>query len=692
MNILISTLGASWEIIPETIGLTNYGKVDFYRNHPQIAQINEVRRSLDEVDEVWLIATDRKHSMLPKGKHITSIHEDMKSIREWNEQGSFVVRIRTWILQGVEDINTIEDAESFHDLVLRVVAFALTKLQGGKLFLSLACGRKTMSADMQDAAYCFGCHALLHILGDSVKIEKILSRDEASKILPLNLGKYEMNDALQGYQTPIFSNDDSIMVLPETDFLQSIRDKQNKAKYFYTSYYLSQDVAQHNFQILYTLPSYKIKELKERKFGVCFSECKKEQDYLRRLPKTDLHCHLGGVLNCEEMIEVAECYSEEIRQKMKVNKDFSNWYDRINFKQFRALDNWKQWRKKWSNELNVPDYLIAASLILKCEGDADILNQLIFGALNKESNFCGIGINAYESLGDLQGSALLQSEQAIRKTVQILLRQALRENILYLEVRCSPQNYTRGGLKAKEVVQFICEELDADNRIDKSLLLIASRHGDMSKIDDSIQLINDLKSNELFIKYFRGFDLAGDEKVRSPKEMRDKFTKIRKDCLSITIHAGETMPVDNIWEAVYELNAERIGHGLTLIKNKNLIDKFLDRRIGIEMCPSSNYQIVGYRDNYFNNNCHLLIYPLKDYLDRGLAVTVNTDNPGISRTSITNELHRAARLTEKGFSIWDIFLLIYYGFDTAFCPYAQRKEMLRQAESKIGELIKNGEI
>ena len=72
------------------------------------------------------------------------------------------------------------------------------------------------------------------------------------------------------------------------------------------------------------------------------------------------------------------------------------------------------------------------------------------------------------------------------------------------------------------------------------------------------------------------------------------------------------------------------------------------------MCPSSNFQIVGFRDNYLPESSSAANYPLKNYLEQGLKVTINTDNPGISRTDFTNELHRASRLTPGGLSAWEI--------------------------------------
>jgi len=172
--------------------------------------------------------------------------------------------------------------------------------------------------------------------------------------------------------------------------------------------------------------------------------------------------------------------------------------------------------------------------------------------------------------------------------------------------------------------------------------------------------------------------------------MREAFMPMMEKCMHFTIHAGEIQDVGSIWEAVYHLNAERIGHGLTLKDNPDLLEKFRERNIALEMCPSSNFQIVGFQDNYFAASRNLATYPLKEYLDKGLRVTVNTDNPGISRTDFTNELHRAARLTPGGLSMWELLLLIRNGFKAAFCSRSLRQEKLREAESEVLRLIQEG--
>jgi adenosine deaminase len=675
-NILVSTLGANASIIEETIGYINFTQFDFYANNKHYVDITKSRVKanliVNPADELWLIATDRKSYTNQQGKTLPSTIQDFENIKR--DCRPYVNKIKIFILKDVSDITNEIEATQFRDLTLKVVATAKEQTQGGKLYLSLACGRKTMSADMQEAAYCFGCDALLHVLGDN--------KEEA---FPLNLGITKANDALS-LPNIIFDDNEIIECKPNTNIVNSIKQQQEATQNFYTTYFLND--SRTNFPILYTLSKNKIEKLKCEKIGYNKNTIEQEFSYLMDLPKTDLHCHLGGVLDAKGLIEVAKCYIPDIENAKLNNPKFSRWIP--NYSQNIPF---KTWYNNLSKELNVHKGLIVSSFVLTFEGKEDELDKLIFDTYTNPEKYTQIGIVTYEKLGDLQGSALLCHESAIRKTVQILLSQCKQHNVRYIEIRCSPINYQTKDLAAKQILTAIFEELEKEKDIKASVIVIASRHGDETKIEQSIQLMQDLKNDTLFKKYFRGFDLAGDEKARSPKEMHSLFLDVMKDCYNITIHAGETAPVENVWEAVYYLNAERVGHGLKLIDNPDLMDKFLQRGIGIEMCPSSNFQIVGFKDNILNkNNKQLERYPLKDYLEKELLVSVNTDNPGISRTNATKELLKAAQLTQGGLSKWEILQIIYNGFKTSFYPYQEKKQLIKETEQYLKTLIEDNKL
>jgi len=209
----------------------------------------------------------------------------------------------------------------------------------------------------------------------------------------------------------------------------------------------------------------------------------------------------------------------------------------------------------------------------------------------------------------------------------------------------------------------------------------------MDKIKEHITLAQTmLDTSKQFKTHFSGFDLAGAESAKKPVELRTAFLPLMERCLQLTIHAGENESVENIWQAVYHLSADRIGHGLTLADKPELMQRFIDRKIVVELCPSSNFQIVGYRDNGIAVRS-TRIYPLKEYLNKGIKVTINTDDPGMSRTTLSNEYLRAAEMTQGGLSTWEILQLIRNGYWAAFASRKTKSKCLVGAETQIMKLI-----
>ncbi|MFU8770545.1 MAG: adenosine deaminase family protein [Desulfotignum sp.] len=392
------------------------------------------------------------------------------------------------------------------------------------------------------------------------------------------------------------------------------------------------------------------------------------------------------------MIEAAGAEAENVTSFCRTDPAFHAWNDRINaavknqdtaFLADQMAGSGRPLREKFAQ---IPEPLTVCAFLLAFEKSPALLDALIFGALRNPSDFYAIGIGRYEPLGDLQGSGLLQTEAVIRAACGILKKQVRQHNITYLELRCSPLNCTRAGLTGDQVANILLDELAGDAFCRFQLIFIASRHGTMDKIKQHIDLARQMISTgAIFREHFSGFDLAGAESAKTPAELRKEFLPLMEQCVQLTIHAGEDEPVENIWQAVYHLSADRIGHGLTLAENPDLMNRFIDRKIALELCPSSNFQIVGFQDPALGRSGK--IYPLKKYLTAGVKVTVNTDDPGISRTNLSREYLKAARMTENGLSLWEILQLIRNSYRASFAPHKVKSGCLVRAENRIMDLI-----
>ena len=174
-----------------------------------------------------------------------------------------------------------------------------------------------------------------------------------------------------------------------------------------------------------------------------------------------------------------------------------------------------------------------------------------------------------------------------------------------------------------------------------------------------------------------GYDLAGAEEDYPSKDHQAAFQLILKNNVNVTIHAGEAYGPESIAQAVHYCGAHRIGHGVRLRENGDLLNYVNDHRIPLEMCPSSNVQTRSVAD--------VKSHPLKFYFDFGLRVTVNTDNRLITDTTVTKELMLAHR--EMGFTLQDLVELIVQGWKSAFLPFREKSDALERVNAEIAATL-----
>jgi adenosine deaminase len=339
------------------------------------------------------------------------------------------------------------------------------------------------------------------------------------------------------------------------------------------------------------------------------------EELVRALPKTDLHCHLDGSLRLGTILELAE------KQGVSLPAETPEGLA-------RAIHMGETCQ-------SLEDYLTAFDVTL----------------------------------------AVLQTEEALYRTARELALDAAAENVRYLEVRYSPVLHTRRGLKPTTIVDAVLEGLRAAARetgIRSNVIICGIRHIDPQT---SVRLA------ELAVAYkgkgVVGFDLAGAEEGHPALRHREAVQLILDNNVNVTIHAGEAFGPESIAQAVHHCGAHRIGHGVRLRENGDLLNYLNDHRIPLEMCPSSNVQtcsVTGFAS-----------HPLRFYFDFGLRVTVNTDNRLITDTTITKELLIAQR--EMGFSLADLCTVLVQGFKSAFLPFREKADLLRQVNAEIAEVL-----
>jgi adenosine deaminase len=209
---------------------------------------------------------------------------------------------------------------------------------------------------------------------------------------------------------------------------------------------------------------------------------------------------------------------------------------------------------------------------------------------------------------------------------------AYLEGIDYVELRFSPWFMAEPhNLSVEGVVEAVLDGVQAGRRdfdIGVNLIGIISR---------TYGLEAGWQELDALLKHHKGLvaiDLAGDEANFPADQFVDHFRKVKDAGLQATVHAGESAGAESIWQAIQSLDATRIGHALTAIEDPALMDFMLENKIGIETSLTSNVQTSCVKD--------YVSHPLKEFLEKGLLATLNTDDPGISNIDLKHEYEVAA--------------------------------------------------
>ncbi len=685
MNILLCTLGQSWSVIPEIFALLDPGRCPLYEVLPGSGAVAALRRrhSLEPVDEIWVCTTDDG-----------GLDDGLDRLRRWRDLVDKGLALRIWRTAEVSDVASQAAGDQVRELIYRAVLLAgeRTRREAGRLYLSLAGGRKTMSADLQRAGMVIGCHALLHVVAppfgrmsermqaaDPATFASALSQEDGVGLLPMVVGRgrrSELLDIGDGGGGPVDSRryrlpmpDDAVprkwSASDDESLAEEIERREREGVRLLGNYLreLTRNEPHDNWRFLYRLPPASIDRLRNTALSP------DHRKWLESLPKADLHRHIGGCLDLDGQRRVGRAIWD----------DLSATEREAALRHVAPLLAQRDWPWDWPEDLKKRgsrSHHVAALLV---EADDELLQHNLFGvteprrALQENEH----GFSAYERPGELTGSAVLTHPAALEAHMRALLEQAIGEGLRYLELRGSPQKYRHGideQLAMIETMRRIAAEYR--DRIDLRFLVIADRRK-LDALASTIDLA--VRGREELGEFVVGLDLAGDEKGERPEALEriaEAFEPAFRACLPITIHAGEGTEPEKIWEAAYRLHADRVGHGLTLAGNERLLQRFRDRGICIELCPTSNDEVVGYGGER--------LYPLAHYWKEGVPLALCTDNPGISRTDAAGELLKAASFW-LGMSCWDALAVIRRGFVHAFLPARDRQSLIDRMEQRVYE-------
>ncbi len=225
--------------------------------------------------------------------------------------------------------------------------------------------------------------------------------------------------------------------------------------------------------------------------------------------------------------------------------------------------------------------------------------------------------------------SLLQTEDAITYAVE---RLCYETDYRYCEIRFAPQLHTHMGLSERRVIKAACKGLGENYR----LILCCMRGGNN---EETVKLCADYIGKGVV-----ALDLAGAEALYPTRDYKHLFEAANKMGIPYTIHAGEADGPVSIKDAI-NMGASRIGHGVRAIEDEAVLKLLADKKIPLEMCPTSNLNTRVI--------CDIRDYPIKKYMDMGIIVTVNSDNMSVSNTDVKKEL----KLINNTFGIDEDILL-----------------------------------
>jgi adenosine deaminase len=271
--------------------------------------------------------------------------------------------------------------------------------------------------------------------------------------------------------------------------------------------------------------------------------------------------------------------------------------------------------------------------------------------------------------------ACMQTHESIERVAYECVEDLADDGVVYAEVRMAPELCIENGLDPDQAVEAMLAGMArgaAGRPIEVGLIVTAMRHAAHSKEIAEVALRH---RDEGVV----GFDIAGSESGNPPSRHLDAFRTIAQANSHITIHAGEAFGLPSIWEALQLCGAERLGHGVRIVDDITVdpdgqvhlgrLAAFVrDRRVPLEMCPTSNVN---------TGVCETIAeHPIGLLRRLRFRVTVNTDNRLMSDISMTRELHKLHEAFGWG---WDDFeWLTINAMKSSFWPFDKRLRIINE--------------
>jgi adenosine deaminase len=250
------------------------------------------------------------------------------------------------------------------------------------------------------------------------------------------------------------------------------------------------------------------------------------------------------------------------------------------------------------------------------------------------------------------------------------------EAVLHAEIFFDPQAHTQRGVPFADVVEGIHEALVAGRRqlgVESKLILCFLRH--LSAKEAHATLEEALRHRDRIA----AVGLDSSELGHPPARFRDVFERARREGFRTVAHAGEEGPAAYVWEALEELRVERIDHGIRSLEDEALVRRLVERQMPLTVCPLSNVKLAVVQD--------MAAHPLREMLERGLVVTLNSDDPAYFGGYI-NQNYRAARAA-LGLTQDQLVRIAGNSFRASFLEPPEKAALLTKLDGYVARVAAN---
>ncbi len=248
------------------------------------------------------------------------------------------------------------------------------------------------------------------------------------------------------------------------------------------------------------------------------------------------------------------------------------------------------------------------------------------------------------------------------------------QHVRYAEVMISAAQYHRRGIDLNEVVQGAAAGLARVERDFGIQTRLAFDYGRQFGVDVAWEILEYAIKNRH--NGLVAWSIGGDESNYPPEPYAEVFQAARRAGLYTMAHAGEVVGPASVWGAIDALGATRLGHGIRSIDDPALIDELRERRVVLDICPTSNVRTGAV--------AKIGAHPLRELFDAGVRLSINSDDPIFFNATITSEYRLAAE--EFGFTAAELTQIALDSVEATFLPVAEKAVLLAELTAEIDSL------